>query len=67
MMGGVPRTAAHELQASILADQGYDLDKTVKRLRRDGESWASIARWITNQTHRPVTHETLRRWYNTIT
>lgn len=57
-------TPLRELVESSLADQGYDLKKSVVRKRRDGDTWQNIAYWIKETTGRTVTAETVRRWHN---
>lgn len=61
------KTASHQLAEKVLAEQGYDLDKTVRRMRKDGQSWQEIAYWIKERTHRTTYATTVRRWYDHIT
>lgn len=57
-------TAKQELLERIFAEQGITLAKTVRRYRKQGMSWQTIAHWVRDNSGHTLTAETLRTWYN---
>lgn len=65
MMDAMTTSPTRKLIDQQLAANGeHKLDTIVKRQRRAGDSWDTIAYQVRDATGITITGQTLRRWYN---